>query len=494
MAFRMNPVTNKWERVPAQGKGQPTPSPATARTTTANLPRATQVAAQARPQPIRAVTTPKPATSSTPKPPAPAASGNFGPQLSEIRPVVPQQQDPQMGINAMWNALYDEADAYKEGNFNEDPPASWWAARMAPIEAAQKRLDATTKSQGDGGASARAKEAQVKAAQAEKERIRNIRGGREGEAFLREQAKTRKEEMLKRVAELYDPLKTKSAEDLQTVLNSASQAFDLAETQVGEAQTNFQQQFKPSAAYQGVPVSTFNVSDNPLLAALQQQGAGTGEVQAETDYARQTAQSTSDLEKWALSQLNVGQQNYGSAIQNAAQMGTMAALQQLGGRRADVKTGIEKQFADALAELAKAEIGAKGNIEDAIADLISRADTMRAETTADYGLLPKEDKKIENEEAAAEQVTEPTVNKTVKPNASAAKPKAPAAKKTPQQVESERLAAIAKQYPAAAPKKPAAAPAAAPKKPAAAPAAAPKKPVETPKKPATKPNIKLNVR
>ena len=434
MSFRMNPVTNKWERVPAQGKGQPTPSPATAKTPATKPQRTAPTVIRSvpttKPQGIGPTVTPRP-TSNTGGVPA-NASGDFGPQLNET---VPTKQDPQAVINSMWQAVYDEAADYKQINFGEDPPAAWWAARTAPIEAAQKRLDDTTKSKGDGGASDRAK-----AAQAEAERIRKIKGGREGEAFLREQATTRKEEMLQRVADLYDPLKTKSAEDLETVLQSASDAFDLAEKQVGEAQTNFQQQFKPSTAYEGVPISTLNVADNPLLAALQQQGAGTGEVQAETDYARQSAQSTSDLEKWALSQLNVGQQNYGSAVQNAAQMGTMAALQQLGGRRADVKTGIEQQFADALAELNKAEVGAKGSVDEAIAGIIGKADEMRANTTADYGMLPKEVKK-------------PVVKKPVTPKPAAPKPagpkaptKKPVVKKTPQQVEAERLTAMAKQY------------------------------------------------
>jgi hypothetical protein len=418
MAFRMNPITNKWEQVPAQGKGQPTPSPATAKTPTVNIGQAkTTIQPIAPPKkPVRNV-----ASTVAPKPP----TSNVGPQLSESGSVVPQQMGGQTVINAMWQAVYDEADAYKEGNFGEDPPAGWWAARTAPIEAAQKRLDASPKSTGDGGASAAAAEAG---------RIRNIEGSREGEAFLREQAVTRKTDMLKRVAELYDPLKTKSAEDLKTVLESASKAFDLAETQVGEAQTNFEKQFKPSTAYEGVPVSTFNVADNPLIAALQSQGAGTGEVQAATDYARQSAQATSDLEKWALGQLNVGQQNYGSAIQNASQMGTMAALQQLGGRRADVKTGIEQQFADALAELGKAEVGAKGGVDETIADIISKADEMRAKTTAEYGTLPK----------AAKKPTAPA--QPAAPKTPKAPAKKPVVKKTPQQVEAERLAAMAKQY------------------------------------------------
>jgi hypothetical protein len=423
----MNPVTNKWEQVPAQGKGQP--SPATAKTPTANLPQATRVAAQTRPQRISPAVTPRPATSTTPKPPA----SNVGPQPSEIGsvPVVPQQMDSQQAvINAMWQALYDEADAYKEGNFGEDPPAGWWASRTAPIEAAQKRLDASTKTSGDGGLSAKAK-----AAKEEAERVRNVKGGREGEAFLREQAVTRKEEMLKRVAELYDPQKTKSTDDLKIVLKSAADAFDLAEKQVSGAQTNFDKQFRQSTAYQGVPISTFNVADNPLLAALQSQGAGTEEVQAATNLARQTAQSTSDLEKYALSQLNVGQQNYGSAQQNAALMGTMAGLQQLGGRRADVKSGIEQQFADALAKIGAEQTGAESKVDETIADIISKADEMRADTTAKYGNLPSENKKPEVKKPVAE----------TKPKAPAA-PKKPVVKKTPQQVEAERLAAMAKQY------------------------------------------------
>jgi hypothetical protein len=429
MAFRMNPVTNKWEQVPAQGKGQP--SPATAKTPTANLPQATRVAAQTRPQRIAPAVTPRPTGSTTPKPPA----SNIGPQPSEIGsvPVVPQQMDGQTVINAMWQSVYDEAANYKQINFGEDPPAGWWASRTAPIEAAQKRLDASVKAKGDGGASDRAK-----AAQAEAERIRNVKGGREAEAFLREQAKTRKAEMLKKVAELYDPQKTKSAEDLKTVLQSASDAFDLAEQQVTQGQDYFAQNFKGSTAYEGVPVSTFNVADNPLLAALQSQGAGTGEVQAATDLARQTAQSTSDLEKWAMSQLNTGQQNYGSAIQNAALMGTTAALRQLGGRRADVETGIKREFASSSASTDAERTAAESKVDETIDELIAEADKIRADTTAKYGDLPKD--KIDK--------TLPIVKKPVagtSPKATAA-PKKPPVKKTPQQVEAERLAAMAKQY------------------------------------------------
>jgi hypothetical protein len=341
----------------------------------------------------------------------------------------------------MWQAVYDEAAVYRQ-TFGEEPPSSWWTARTTQIENQQKRFDATAKAQ--AGASSAAATAAAKAKKEEQERVRKVKGGRQGEAFLREQAVTRKAEMLKRVAELYDPMETKSKEDLAVVLQNASDAFDLAEQQVGEAQTKFEEQFKPSTAYQGAPVSTFNVADNPLLAALQSQGAGTAEVGAATDYARQTAAQTSALEKWANEQLNVGQQNYGSAVQNAAQMGTMAALQQLGGRRAEVKSGIDQQFADALAKIAAERTGSESDVDEKIADIISKADEMAAKTTADYGNLPKEEKPAAPAKPKKPAAPKPAAPTTPKPPV--VTPVVAPAKTTPQQAEAQRQTALAKKY------------------------------------------------
>lgn len=411
MSFRFNKVTNKWEQTSAGANGNP---PLTAEQKKDSDLRQTasqfglsleQVLYGTDRQSVaaRKTYTQKTATSSTPYGTAQGSSGemslaepkNTGREWIGRDPsadVALTDQIPLTGqdaIDSMWQAVYDEAAVYRQ-TYGEEPPSSWWTARTTQIENQQKRFDATAKAQ--ASASAAAATAAAKAKKEEQDRVNKVKGGRQGEAFLREQAVTRKADMLKRVAELYDPLQTKSKEDMAVVLQNASDAFDLAEQQVGEAQTQFEGQFKPSTAYQGAPVSTFNVADNPLLAALQQQGAGTAEVGAATDYARQTAAQTSALEKWANEQLNVGQQNYGSAIQNAAQMGTMAALQQLGGRRAEVKSGVEQQFADALSKIAQERTSAESNVDQTIADIISKADEMAAKTTADYGVLPKEEK------------------------------------------------------------------------------------------------------
>jgi hypothetical protein len=311
--------------------------------------------------------------------------------LSEVVPT------GQAAIDAAWQAIYDEADAYRAA-YGEEPPSSWWSTKTAQVENIQKRFDAQEKAAADAAkasasAAAAAAKAKAEAEKEERERVRKVRGGREAESFLRTQAETRKAEMMKRIAELYDPLKTKTDEDMTRMLEAASQAYDAAEGQVRAAGEDFTKGFTPSKAYSEIPLSTYTTAANPLLAALQQQGAGTGDVTAATEEANQFMAQQSALEKWAAGQLNVGQQNYDTAVQQAARGGLAAALQGLAGRRADVKTGIEQQFADALSKIAQERTGAESDVDKTIADLLAEADKIRAETTADYGNLPKEEPK-----------------------------------------------------------------------------------------------------
>jgi hypothetical protein len=319
------------------------------------------------------------------------------------------------------------------------PTAAWYELNMLPISikldadaAAVKKAEADAERRANAAIAA-AKTAAEKAA-AEKERIRAINAGRQAEKFLREQAENVKTSATERIANLFDPMVAGSEEEKARMLESVGTAFDNSINQVKTAQEQFAANFKPSTAYEGAPVATYSVADNPLLAALQSQGAGTAEVGAATDYARQSAQQTSDLEKWAMSQLNVGQQNYGSAVQNAAQQGTMAGLQQLAARRPEVEAGISKQQQAFLDELNRERAQQTGAADEKYQDLIAEANKIAAGTTADYGNLPKEQLDL--------MPKMPTV--TPKPTPKAA-PK-PVVKATPQQAESARLAALAKKY------------------------------------------------
>lgn len=382
MAYKFNPVTGKFE------VQTPTPGPSTAKTPSSQI-TPTKVA-------------PKNSGSGSAGPPSPyipsrqTGTGTGAGSATTGRYIPPPPAPSgQAAINAALASLYDEARAYKAGNYGEDPPAGWWEAKMYPIKQAQDRLDAAAKAAADkaakeasAAASAAAKaEAEKKA---ELERQRKIRGGRESEAFLRQQADEQKAAMLKRVAELYDPLQTKTEEELTKTLQAASDAFDRAQEQVSAAGESYKKGFVPSVAYQNIPLAAYQTAENPLLAALQQQGAGTGEVSAATEQANQFMAQQKALSEWAAGQLNVGQQNYDIAAKSAAEGALTAGLQGLAGRRADVKSGIEKQFADTLSQIAQQRTGALSDVDSKIQDIISEANKVRAETTANYGNLPSE--------------------------------------------------------------------------------------------------------
>ena len=387
---------------------------------------------------------PETRTTSTTPTPTPTPSGSRRPAAGPPSPVTgayPTVAKPTQTYEQMIQAISDEAFAYQEAT-GAAPTGAWYELKMLPITikmdadaAAVKRATADAERRANA-AIASAKTAADKA-DAEKERIRAINAGRQAEAFLRTQAEDIKDRTMTRISELYAPMEASSKEQYDAILAGVDTAFTNAEQTVKTAQEQFAANFKPSTAYQGAPVSTFSVADNPLLAALQQQGAGTAEVSAATDYARQSAQQTSDLEKWAMSQLNVGQQNYGSAVQSAAQQGTMAGLQQLAARKPEVIAGISTEQQNFMNQLAQERSKAEADAGTEYDKLITEANKIAAGTTADYGNLPKDeiDKTLPN-------VPKPKVTPKVTPKT---EPK-PVVKATPQQAESARLAALAKKY------------------------------------------------
>jgi hypothetical protein len=425
MSLKYNPTTGKYEsRTPTTGQGSQS------RPLSGREKNAAALAARAS-----APTRTAPATS-TPPPTGGRAAGPPSP----VTGAYPTTAKPTQTYEQMIQAISDEAFAYQEAT-GAAPTGAWYELKMLPITikmdsdaAAVKKAQADAERRANAAVAA-AKTAADKAA-AEKERIRAINAGRQAEAFLRTQAQDIKDRTMTRISELYAPMEASSKEQYDAILAGVDTAFTNAEKTVKTAQEQFAANFQPSTAYQGAPVATYSVADNPLLAALQSQGAGTAEVAAATDYARQSAQQTSDLEKWAMSQLNIGQQNYGSAIQNAAQQGTMAGLQQLAARKPEVVAGISTEQQNFMNELAKERSKAEAGAGSEYDKLITEANKIAAGTTADYGNLPKEEK----------PVVTPKVTSKATPKAAPKAETKPVVKATPQQAESSRLAALAKKY------------------------------------------------
>lgn len=339
------------------------------------------------------------------------------------------------------------------------------AAGSAAAARAQERLDALAKEKRDRAAQvaaeARAQQQQVDAekrqiaredALAAEARLRGIAGGNAAADYLFSQAGKRTTEGLTRIKELYDPMKTMADSEFATQLEILANDFKTARGQVAGAGEDFLKNFVDSVAYKEVPISTFEAPTNPLLAALESQGAGTGEVQAISDYAKQFAKSTSDLGKWAASQLNVGQQNFDIAAKRAATGATTAALQGLAGQEPRIKAAMQADLNKRLQDIALQKAQASESVYARQAAQEDSAASIRAQTMAQYGYVPKtEEPKTEEpkkEESTAREVDDSWASKNaayltggLDPNAAAAANEA--ARKKAEEEAAARAAGIA---------------------------------------------------
>ena len=287
------------------------------------------------------------------------------------------------------------------------------AAGSAAAARAQERLDALAKEKRDRKAQieaeGRAQQQQVDAekrqiaredALAAEARLRGIEGGNAAADYLFSQAGRRTTEGLIRVRELYDPMAKMADSEFATQLELLANDFKTARGQVTGAGEDFLKNFVDSVAYQNVPISTLEAPTNPLLAALQSQGAGTGEVQGVSDFAKQFATSTSDLGKWAAGQLNVGQQNFDIASKRASTGATTAALQGLAGQEPRIKAGMQSDLNKRLQDIALQRAQSEESVYARQRDAEDRAAALRAETLIKYG-KPDKPKETETQDEAA---------------------------------------------------------------------------------------------
>ena len=443
MSFTLNPRTGQWEVVQ---KPQTTPAPP--KTTTTTTPKSTTTTPTTVPK-TTPTTVPTPPTT-VPTPPITA------PKVVTPKPVLTPTQ-----VDTTVKQVAADAQAYFDQN-GVQPDSAWWAARLTTVNAAISQNSVNLKMQADAelirlnneyekalkaeerladekaraaasgaaaSAASRARQdalakekrdrkfqldqelrqnqfqidAEVRAAQrqdalAEIARIRGIEGGEAAASFLESTIGTNTFEALERIRNLYDPMQERSESDFAIQLDLLSKNFAKARGSVEDAGMQFLETFADSVAYKDVPISTFNAPTNPLLQSLKAQGAGTGEVDAITALAQSTSQSTSDLAKWATSQLNVGQQNFDAAAKNASRGATTAALQGLASREPEIGAGMRSDLNKRLNDIAMQRAGAEENVYNRETDARDRAAAIRAETLAKYGTKTKTTEKETSEE------------------------------------------------------------------------------------------------
>jgi len=322
---------------------------------------------------------------------------------------------------AIWNTKIEMAKS-------RDDSAKYERDRQDGLDAdALRRSDALAKSSGSGSSAA-----QKKADKLEADR-KGRAGAKAGADFQEGAARSGAATAQTKIDELFATLKGTANELNATeetrikglydgLDESAKTRFDeqigqlgldtaASEKTIATANKSFADNFQGSSSFQGVPVQQFETGANPLIGALQAQGAGTSEVNAAIASENQGMKGTADLQKWMISQLNTGSQNFDKSVKNAASQAGAASLAELLQRSTSIKGGMTRDaslatdernlarggeqsaaasaFAAALSRIASGKTDATAGVTTTLQTGLAAADSTRADSLTAYGPAPK---------------------------------------------------------------------------------------------------------
>jgi hypothetical protein len=160
-------------------------------------------------------------------------------------------------------------------------------------------------------------------------------------------------------------------------LAQLEQGIARGQSTISESEAALLRDLVGSQAYSEAPLVELGQIQNPLAAGLAAEGASMAGVQGESEQARQAAAQLAALSRGAMRQLNVGEENYLRALQNAGRFAAAQSRQDLAVRGATIGQGIRSRFDElanqvAMSRLAsiqqaeaqrQAELGALGERE-----------------------------------------------------------------------------------------------------------------------------------
>lgn len=239
---------------------------------------------------------------------------------------------------------------------------------------------------GRGGASADTSAADKALAEAQ-ERRRRYFAGLDAATALESQGKSAAEKALAALAGIYDPQLEDVEEQRKTQLQLLADAISGGQGEISKAEADFLRDIVAPTAYQNIPFVGLSQEQNPLLAALQAQGAGTAEVQSQRELDAQLANALKGLSERAATQTQRADEAYFEALKNAGRGTSLAGRTYLSQRQPEIGAGIESQFADLASKLRTERAGKEADVEAQLQKAIAEAIKTKAETTADFGPL-----------------------------------------------------------------------------------------------------------
>lgn len=197
-------------------------------------------------------------------------------------------------------------------------------------------------------------------------------------------AKTASEKALDALRELYAPQETALGTQRQSQIDLLKRVLGQSAADINTGEQNFISGIRPTTAYTDLPLTALPQQQNALIAALQSQGAGTGEVQAQQASDEALNQFTRQLLQRSAAQYGDVQQNYLNSLINAGRGASQAGRDYLSLEKPRLESGIQSKYDELLASLAGERASAESDVQTRLQDALNKAAEVRVGATEKY--------------------------------------------------------------------------------------------------------------
>ena len=229
-------------------------------------------------------------------------------------------------------------------------------------------------------------------------------------------AGTAKTDAMQRLADLYDPQTAALDTQKNDQLNFLQQVLSQAGTDIDASEKDFLARLITPSAYTDVPLINMPQQQNALMAALQSQGADTGQVAAQSASDASMNDFMQQLLARSNTQYGNAQTNYVDALRNSGMGAAKSGRDYLALEQPRLASGINSKFADAMASLNTNRANSEGDIMTTFQKALENAAEIKVKGETDYpqpvattstdapvdnfgrgveGLTPEEKKKLE---------------------------------------------------------------------------------------------------
>lgn len=228
------------------------------------------------------------------------------------------------------------------------------------------------------------------------ERRRKLQAALAGATNMETQSKSAAQQALDALAGIYDPQQADVETQRVKQLQLLADAISGGQADISKAEADFLKGIVAPTAYQDVPFVGLSQEQNPLLAALQAQGAGTAEVQSQRELDAQLANALKGLSERAATQTQRADEAYFQALKNAGLGASLAGRTYLSQRQPEISAGIESQFADLASKLRTERAGKEADVQSTLNDALAQIIADKAKAESDYGpIVPVKKKKAQ---------------------------------------------------------------------------------------------------